>query len=124
MIIHLVTVGAGADSRRRTDILNSYEKLDDLHVTLWKEGYVLSIQDLYFCLIPRRADNQEGKRHARTVLVNLLKARNTLRNRDSDVDFTLAIKRQMRNVMALFGLIGFTAFTKDAPLIVHVSHKI
>ena len=92
MIIHLVTVGAGAGSRRRTDILNSYKKLDDLHVTLWKEGYVLSIQDLYFRLIPRRADNQEGKRHARTVLVNLLKARNTLRNRDFDVDFILAIK--------------------------------
>ena len=124
MIIHLVTVGAGADSRRRTGILNSYKKLDDLHVTRWKEGYVLSIQDLYFRLIPRRADNQEGKRHARTVLVNLLKARNTLRNRDSDVDFTLAIKRQMRDVMSLFGIIGFTAFTKHAPLIIYVSHKI
>ena len=57
-IIDLVTVGAGADSRRRTDVLNSRKTLDDLHAALRKEGYVLSRQALYHRLIPRKADSQ------------------------------------------------------------------
>ena len=60
-IIDLVTVGAGAESRRRTDVLNSCKTLDDLHATLRKEGYILTTQALYLRLIPRRADRQEGK---------------------------------------------------------------
>ena len=80
-IIDLVTVGAGEDSRRQTDILNSYKALDDLHAAPRKEGYVLSRQALYLRLIPQRVDSQEGKRHVRTVPAKLRKANNALRNR-------------------------------------------
>ena len=45
-IIDLVTVGVGADSLRRTNVLNLCKTLDDLHATLRKEGYVLSRQVL------------------------------------------------------------------------------
>ena len=93
-IIDLATVGAGSDSRRQTDVLNSCKTLDDLHATLRKEGYILRIRALYFRLIPRSADSQEGKRHVRTVPVKLRKAKNTLRNRHADADFTFAINRQ------------------------------
>ena len=55
-----MTVGAGEDSRRRTDVISSCKKLDDLHAALRKEGYVLSRQALYLRLIPRRVDSQEG----------------------------------------------------------------
>ena len=40
-IIDLVTVGAGADSRRRTDVSNLCKTPDDLHAALRKDGYVL-----------------------------------------------------------------------------------
>ena len=40
-ITDLVTVGAGADSRRRTDVSNLRKTPDDLHAALRKDGYVL-----------------------------------------------------------------------------------
>ena len=78
---------------------------------------------MYFRLIPQRADSQEGKRHVRTVPVKLRKT----------------IKRQMRNIISLFGSdnvfvlsvddkakvpIGVAAVTKQAPRIMHVSYEI
>ena len=135
-----MTVGAGADSRRRTDILNSCKTLDGLHVALQKEGFVLSRRvALYLRAIPRRVDSQEGKRHLRTVPVKLRKAKNTLRNRHADADFTFAIKRQMDDMVSLFGSdnvlvlsvddkakvpIDVTVVTKQAPLIMYVSYDI
>ena len=122
-IIDLLMVGAYADSRRRTDVLNSCKTLDDLHVALRNGCYILSRQALYFRLIPQRADSQEGKRHVRTVPVKLRKT----------------IKRQMRNIISLFGSdnvfvlsvddkakvpIGVAAVTKQAPRIMHVSYEI
>ena len=76
-----------------------------MHAALRKEGYVLSRQALYLRLIPRRVDSQVGKRHVRAVPVKLRKAKNALRNRHADADFTFAIKRQMRDVESLFDLI-------------------
>ena len=73
-IIDLVTVRAGTESRWRTDVVNSSKTLDELHAAVRKEGCVLSRQSLYLHLIPRSADSQEGKRHARTVSVKLPKA--------------------------------------------------
>ena len=68
-----MTVGAGTDSRRGTDVLNSCKKLD-LHAALRGEGYFL-IRHLR--LILRRADSQEGKRRVKTVPIKLRKAENT-----------------------------------------------
>ena len=92
-IIDLLKVVAGADSRRQTDVLNSGETLDGLHATLRIEGYFLSRQALYLRLIPRIANSQKGKRHVRIVPVKLLRAKNTLRNRHADANFTFAIKK-------------------------------
>ena len=132
-------VGARTDSRRQTDILNLCKTLEDLHATLQKEGYILTRQALHLRFIPPRADRQEGKRHVRTVPVKLQKAKNTLSNRHADADYTFAIKRQMHNIVSLFGSddvfvlsvdgkakvpIGITAVTKQAPLIMQVSYEI
>ena len=136
-IIDHVTTGEGADSRRRTDVLNSCKTHDDLHAALLKEGYILSRQALYLRLIPRQADSQEGKRHVRKVPVKLRKAKTNLRNRHVDTDFTFSIERQMRDIVSLFRSdvfvlsvddkakvpIGVTAVTKQAPLIMHVSYE-
>ena len=59
-IVELATGGAGADRRRRTDVLNTCKTLDDLRPGLLKEGYILSRQALHLRLIPRRIDNTKG----------------------------------------------------------------
>ena len=60
VIVALASAGAGADRRRRTEVLNACHSLDDLRAALLKEGYILSRQALYLRLIPRRSDNLEG----------------------------------------------------------------
>ena len=102
-IIDLVTVEACADSRRWTDVLNLCKTLD-FQAALWKESYIPSRQALYHCLIPQRADSQEGKCHVRRVPVILRKAKNTLCNKHVDADFTFAIKRQMCDIVSLFDI--------------------
>ena len=41
-IVELATAGAGANRRRRTDVLNACKTLDDLRAGLLQEGYILS----------------------------------------------------------------------------------
>ena len=75
----------------------------------------------------------------RTVPVKLRKAKTNLRNRHADADFKFSIKRQMRDIVSLFGsdnvfvlsvddkakvTIGVTAVIKQALLIMHVSYEI
>ena len=105
LINHLVmvTVGACADSRRWTDVLNLCKTLD-FQAALWKESYIPSRQALYHCLIPQRADSQEGTCHVRRVPVILRKAKNTLCNKHADADFIFAIKRQMCDIVSLFDI--------------------
>ena len=64
---------------------------------------LLSRQALYHRLIPQRAKSQEAKPHARTFPVKLRNAKITLRNSHADAGFTFAIKRQMRDIVILFG---------------------
>ena len=69
-----------------------------------------------------------------TVPVKFCKAKNTLRDRHADADFTFVIKRQMRDISSdVFVLsadnkakvpIGVTAVIKQAPLIMHASYEI
>ena len=62
-----------------------------------------------------------------------------MRNRHADADFTFAIKRQIHDIVSLFGSdnvfvlsvddkakvpVGVTAVRRQAPLIMHVSYKI
>ena len=104
-----------------------------------KEDYILSWQALYLRLILRRIDNTEGKRHVRTVPVQLRKAQNNLRNRHKDADFMFATKEFLQDIVALFGSksmfvisvddkakvpIGMKAATKQVPLVMYVSYEI
>ena len=75
----------------------------------------------------------------RIVPLKLRKAKNTLRNRHADLDFTFAVKKQMHDIVSLFGSdnvfvlsvdgkvkapIGVAAVRKQAPIIMHVSYEI
>ena len=46
-IIDHVTAGAGKESRRKTEVLNSCKALDDLNAALSNEGHNLIRQQLY-----------------------------------------------------------------------------
>ena len=60
VIVQIATATAGADGKRRTDILEACHTLDDLRAAL-KESFVLSRNALYLRLAPRRSDSNEGK---------------------------------------------------------------
>lgn len=53
-IVDKAAAGAGSDFRRGTDVLNTWQIMDNLHSALLQEGYVLSPQVLLLQLIPRR----------------------------------------------------------------------
>ena len=67
-----------------------------------KEGYVLSCQALYLRLIPRRSDTIRGKRHVRTIPINIRKVQNTIRNKHED-ETCFATKQYMEDIASLFG---------------------
>ena len=92
-----MTVGAGENSRRRIDVINSCKKLDDLHAAFRKEGYVNSRQALYLRLIPQRADSREGKRHVTTVPVKLRKGKNTLRNSHAEAPLIMHVSYEIHD---------------------------
>ena len=116
-IIQIAIAGAGADERRRSNILTSCESLDGLLAGMKKlEFEDISRQSLYHRLVPRRADKRvRGKRHVKTVPVKLAKAKNTARNRHEDVNFTFATKGYMKCIASHFG--------KDVVFAVSIDHK-
>ena len=52
-IVKVASSLAGADSKRRTDILEACHALDDLCAALLKEGYNLSRSALYYRVVSR-----------------------------------------------------------------------
>ena len=135
----LATAGAGADFRRRTDVLNACKSLDELHASLLAEGYILSRQAAYLGVIPKRSDSHEGKRHVHTVPVKIRRVQNNLRNKHENANFCFATKQYMKDIVSLFGAknvfvlsvddkakvpIGVTATNKQTPLIMHVDYEI
>ena len=139
-IIQIAIAGAGADERRRSNILTSWESLDGLLAGMKKLGFEdISRQSLYHRLVPRRADSVYGKRHVKTVPVKLAKAKNTTRNRHEDANFTFATKGYMKCIASHFGKdvvfavsiddkakvpIGITAAKLQAPLVMHMEHQV
>ena len=134
-IVALVTAGAGADFRRRTDVLNACKSLDELHAGFLAEGYILSCQAAYLRVIPKRSDSHEGKCHVHTVPVKIRRAQNNLRNKHEDANFCFATKQYMKDIVSLFGEknvfvlsvpipIGVTTANKEMPLIMHVDYEI
>jgi hypothetical protein len=73
-IVDIATHGCAADERRRTESLRSVKTLDELTEALTTCGYNISRSGVYWRLLPRRSDTQEGKRHASTVPVRLTRA--------------------------------------------------
>ena len=83
-IVKISSSLAGADGKRRTDILEACHTLDDLCAALLKEGYNLSRSTLYYRLAPRKSNSTEGKKHVRTVPVKIRRAKNNIRARHQE----------------------------------------
>ena len=102
-IVKIASSLAGADSRRRTDILEACHTLDDLRAALAKDGISLSRSALYLRMTPRRVNSSEGKRHVRTVPVKIRRAKNNLRSRHEDANFAFSTKGYIKEIATFFG---------------------
>ena len=104
-----------------------------------KDGYKLSRSALYLRLLPKRQDTIEGKRHVKTVPVKIRLAKNNLRKKHADANFTFVTKEYLKNIATMFGpdsvLVlsvddkakvptGITAATKQAPIVMHMTYEI
>ena len=138
-VVRIASFLAGADSRRQTDILEACHTLDDLRAALAKEGINLSRSALYLRMTPRRVNSSEGKRHVRTVPVKIRRAKNNLRERHSDANFTFSTKGYIKEIATCFGSkntfvlsvddkakvpIGVTAAKYQTPLVMHMTYEI
>ena len=130
---------AGPDSRRRTDILDACHIIDDLCAALLKECYIMRRNALYFRLAPRRSNTSEGKRHIETVSVKIRSAKNNLRSRHQDANFTFSTKEYLKSIAPLSGPdcvfvfsvdgkakvpIGVTAAKLQPPMVLHMTYEL
>ena len=100
-MVELVTCGSAADGRRRTDVLRSCHRLDDLHEQLKNLGYLLSAT--YLRPIPRRFNTEEGKRQVNTVPVKLIEAQTSEHKSHSDTAFCHASFEALHSLVSLLG---------------------
>ena len=102
-IMDIAALGASADGRRRTDVVNSARTLDDLHDVLQDLGYKLCRSACYLRLQPRRGDTREGKRHLHSVPVKLCRAQNNQHRQHQDAYFAAATINNMRTLASFMG---------------------
>ena len=81
-IIKIVQNSSAADERRKTECLRSVSTLDNLQKELTKIGFNLSRSGLYLCLLLRRGNTSERKKHVDTVSVKLLHPENSLQKKN------------------------------------------
>lgn len=138
-IIALATHGAGADRRRRTELLSACLTLDDLASELKKQNYHLSRSAVYLRLMPRRSDTTEGKKHIHSVPVKLRRPENTERKGHANANFAFATKGYFKSIASIFGPdavfvlsiddkakvpIGLAAANKQAPLLMCLEYSV
>ena len=94
---------------------------------------------MYYRLLPRKSNSTEGKKHVRTVSVKIRRAKNNIRARHKDANFTFAIKQYLKQLASFFGSkntfvlsvddkakvpIGVTAAKYQSPLVMHMTYEI
>jgi hypothetical protein len=102
-IVDIVTIGAAADDRRRSEVLRCCLTLNDLVEQLRTAGFKLSRSATYLRLQPLRPNSTKGKRHVDTVPVKLVRASNDLRKQHQDSHFASATIRHLLDMAVLLG---------------------
>ena len=101
-ILAIVLPNSSADEKRRSEVYNSVQTLDDLHAAVQQKGYTISRTATYYRLIPRDARHIDGKRHVHTVPVRLLKPQNNKRKHSDDSHFAMASVKFAKELASLF----------------------
>lgn len=138
-ITNLVTFGATADAKRRSEALGSCKTLADLHSELKSLGYTISKSATYLRLLPRNHKTTEGKKHVRTVPVRLLRAQNNFHEKHVDQYFCTATIRGIETIASILGPdqvifisqddksrvpLGITAANKQAKMLMHLEYQV
>ena len=130
---------AGADPRRRSELLQCPKTLDNLTVMLNEKGYNIERTAVYRRLIPRRWNTNEGRRHVQTVPVKLIKAQFNARKKNEDAQFGLAAIRLVMELCTLIGpqntmlfspddkariALGIAAASKEQPIVMSTEYRV
>ncbi|CAF0723360.1 unnamed protein product [Adineta steineri] len=128
-----------ADSRRRTDAVQSCLTLDSLKEQLNNRGYELSRTATYYRLLPKCSRSIDGQRHVHTVPVRIRRPENSLHKYHDDTKFAQSSIRDIKQIaytlgnQAVFYLsqddkcripMGIPAAHKQAPLIMSMKIQI
>ena len=139
VILNLVRPSSSADDRRRTEVYNSCQTLDNLKATLSKAGYTVTRTALYYRLAPSNVNHQDGKRHVHTVPVKLLKPQAVARKAHIDHEFAKAVWTSVEEFACLFDQktvfylsqddkakvpLGLPISKKQTAVLMHVEYKV
>ncbi|EFX75970.1 hypothetical protein DAPPUDRAFT_107360 [Daphnia pulex] len=138
-IINIAMHGSAAQEKRRSEIYRSILTLDDLTAQLIRDGFDVTRSSVYFRLKPKRSNSTEGKRHVKTVPVQLIRAQNDLHKSHPDQGFCKATINNLEQLASLLGpseviflsqddkarvAIGIVAANKRAPISMHLEYQV
>ena len=139
VILNLVSPDSSADDRRRTEVFNSCQTLDDLKSKLADSGYAVTRTALYYRLAPANVLHRDGKRHVHTVPVKLLKPQTVARKAHIDHEFAKAVCKNIEEFACLFDPdsvfylsqddkakvpLGLPVSKKQSAILMHVDYKV
>ena len=109
----LALVGSSAELRRHTKVMNSCKSLDDLTVKLKDLGFNLSRSFVYLCLLPRRINILEKKRHKKVANVKSCRAMPMQRVKNPERWFPLFTIHYVEDLAVLMGRENVAILGKD-----------
>ena len=117
-IQEIVSAGAAAHGRRRSEQLSSVKTLDNLCDSLIQFEYTLIRSALYLRFQPHIVDSAQAKRNVKTVLVKLKRAENNNRKTHMDRNFAFTTNEYVKEICTIFGpnLVFFLAVDVKASL--------
>ena len=139
VILNLVCPESSADDRRRTEVYNSCQTLDNLKEKLEVAGYSITRTALYYRLAPANVHHRDGKRHVHTVPVKLLKPQTVARKAHVDHEFAKAVCTSAEEFACLFDAndvfylsqddkakvpLGLPISKKQTAILMHVDYKV
>ena len=128
-----------ADPRRRSEVLRTYLRLDDLHSALIEKGFTISRSANHLKLMPKRSASTEGKRHIETVPVRLCKSQNDASTKHEDADFCFSHAKDLNFIAAILGSeetifispdykaivkLGIIAAKLQTAMVLHLSYRV
>lgn len=102
-IVNIAMHGSAAQEKRRNEIYRSILTLDDLTAQLIRDGFDVTRSSVYLRLKPKRSNSTEGKRHVKTVPVQLIRAQNDLHKSHPDQGFCKATINNLEQLASLLG---------------------